>query len=146
MEVKFNSATLCEEVRREASGKSILIGAAPFGPSVGEGENVKAERFGIYLEAFVSGVELLVIRLISEDNKVEVFRESFKIQKPPSDFVADTKKETEVVAGLVIALNKSNSELGKAGLFKLQWSVDDDKWGDIRDVIFPVGEASMTSD
>lgn len=133
------SAVLCDEVRREASGTAMIVGATPIGVALTAGEKNEVERASLFLEAKIKNANSLRIRLTNLETDCtpieELLELPYKQQIAESDPSADID-EIEVVGMLVV--NKTNVEFGEPGNYTLQYRINDvGDWINVREYLFP---------
>lgn len=145
--IKVLSSVLCEEVRREATGKSILVGASPFGPNVLKDNEKRDARIAFYIEAIVDQVSRIEIRLWDKSNDNSIVESAIEV--PRVDEIENDGEittvidEADVEVGLIIVTNFDDVHIPDPGKYTLQYSIDGgSEWEDIRDFVFP--ERQMT--
>lgn len=136
--LKLRSAVLCEEVRREATGSAILIGASIKGPDVKNGEETTIDRLAFYLEASLKDTDVVGIRLWSDEYETSIFETKFDFsddERPP--LPPDTDHDTvEMLAVMVV--NKSSVKIPGPGAYDLQIRLNNTAdWTSHRTYVFP---------
>jgi len=132
--IEVLSTLMCEDVRQEASGRAILIGVAPVGPSLNAEKETILHRLFFYVEAFASNVSTIHFRLISEDFSNEPMATSISMD----DDEAEEDLETPSLG--VWVFGRQGIKFEKSGVYILQYSLDNDNWHEARRFMFPARE------
>lgn len=135
--INFLNVVLCEEIRREYSGASIIVGAMPVGPLVDAVSETLIPRLGLYIEAAIKGGSRLSIRLVNVGSTTQVFDASFEM---PTFADVIPEEGNEIFQGGVFVVNQENLRIPGAGLYSLQYSCDGSEWAEIRHIFFPSSE------
>ena len=148
--IKILSSVLCEEVRREATGQAVLVGASPFGPTVSKNNEKRDTRIAFYIEAIVEEVSRISIRLWDGPNDHSIVESAIEVPhfeetEDVGESAADVD-EKDVEIGLVIVTNFDEVYIPDPGKYTLQYSIDGvSEWEDIRDFVFPERQMTKSS-
>lgn len=131
------ACVLCEEIRQEASGQSILVGAQNRGPSVNVEDITTLSRIAFYIEAKVRGVERAKFRFVNSQSNEVAFEDGFDL--PIADELKSRNVDdwTKVEAMLQLSINMVDIDIPRSGNYKLQVSFDSMEWADVREYLFP---------
>lgn len=139
-DVVIQSFVLCEEIRREVNGSAIIIGATHRGPSVpSEGKDLS--RLGFYIEAVMTAVEDLWIRLRPADGPVEIV-EKFVSVGYRGELEERLGAEFDFMTADVnvqLMINGTDLRIPKPGRYLVEISTDKDSWQAVREYEFPEG-------
>lgn len=143
--LKADSVVLCEEVRREASGSAIIVGARPSGPAVKSEDVTIIPRLGVYVELSVSfpPPTNVAIRLWSEARDYLVFQHDFEM--PPYLGEGIPSDATDIKGGVLLAINEEGVEISGPGEYLVQAKADNEEWDTLRSYVFPELEVEETS-
>lgn len=132
--IEVLSALMCEDVRQEASGRAILIGVAPVGPSLNDEKETILHRLFFYVEAFASNVSTIHFRLISEDQSNEPMAASISMEDD------EIEGDQEAPSLGVWVFGRQGIKFERSGVYVLQYSLDNDNWHEVRKFVFPARE------
>lgn len=130
----FN-AVLCDEVRQEASGRSIVLGAAPIGPELDANAETTVARLAFYLEAGITDTTSIVFRLVAEGGDDVPLQVDMDLTGENSD--EDVLSEHEMTVVGTIVFGKKDVTFSAPGFYILQYSEDASNWTDVRTFYFP---------
>jgi hypothetical protein len=135
---KVKSVILCEEVRREASGSAILIGARPSGPTISDEEPTVLPRLALYIELEVPfpSPRIIAFRLRDIVKNYNLIEHSFELPKSEDD---ETDDDSEIRGVVVSVINEDDVLVKGPGIFCVQAKYDGSKWTTVRDFVFPSG-------
>ncbi|MCP1168495.1 hypothetical protein [Limimaricola litoreus] len=127
---------MADEVRREASGKAIIIGADQSGPALFSDEPTTVERMAFFLEIEVQlpFPKRISLKLTSSDSMDTPIEHSFPASQGSGDKVPS---EAEAV-DFMLVLNKTEVTFAKLGVYKLCFKCDEDDWVELREFSFPI--------
>lgn len=143
--IKFLSAVLCEEVRREANGRAILIGAGMVGPELSAEQETEIPRIAFYTESEIIDVEEIWFRLIcpeSEDTPIEVDMSLQPMHQIGEESSMETPPEGATIAAALV-FNNERVKFKGPGVYKLQYKVADKGWQTVRDFPFPEADVAI---
>lgn len=139
--IKFLSSVLCQEVRREADGGAIVVGANMIGPSLSPEAETEIPRIAFYLEAEITDLDEVSIRLCceeTEDSPIAV-ELSFGLEEARNNGSIDLP-EKGAVFGAALVVNHLGARFKGPGDYKLQYKVAEQDWSTIRVFPFPSKE------
>lgn len=142
--IKFLSAVLCEEVRREASGRAILIGTGMVGPELSAEQETEIPRIAFYTESEIIDVEEIWFRLIcpeSEDTPIEVDMSLQPMHQIREENSMETPPEGATIAAALV-FNNERVKFKGPGVYKLQYKIADEDWHTVREFPFPKADAA----
>jgi hypothetical protein len=130
------SAVVCDEVRREASGDAIIIGAKQNGPAVLEDAQALRDPIAFYieLESDYPPPERISVRLRNAASGDVVFEHNFR---GGDDVPKDIDSDTNIRGVLVMVINQRTSPVSEAGMYILECSGGGEKWLRLREIDFP---------
>jgi len=132
--IEILSSLICEDVRQESSGRAILIGAAPVGPSVHKDKETVLQRLFFYIETLGSDVNSINFRLISEESGDVPMNVSIGMDDDGSEIESN---DIDASAYGVWVFGRQGIKFNNSGIYKLQYSLEDDEWHDVRSILFP---------
>lgn len=140
-DLRVLTAVLCEEVRQEANGKSVIVGAMAEGPEVSDDEPTPISRLAVYLEIEMGAERTPIeLRLVRGDDepamKVVLDSEQMYEEMPP----VDTWERSPIG---VIVFGREYFKLQGSGVYELQVSTKQDEWKKCRDFFFPAKTAEQ---
>lgn len=136
--IEFTSAVLCDEIRQEASGKAILVGAARVGPAISSAKETELDRLAFYVEAKIVDVEEIKFRLkceLFDSAPLEVAMDLLAMQKMAANGDELPPKGASIDATLVF--NQEKLKFPGAGVYQLQYQLGDSDWAPVADYLFP---------
>lgn len=135
--IEILSSLICDEVRQEANGRAIIIGAAPIGPALSGDEETIIPRLHFYVEGLVNNVSSIKFRLISKDNRSTPLEITMDMEDIGDDEAAG---EDGVATVAAFVFGRERIKFSGAGVYKLQYSLEPDEWRDVREFFFPARE------
>lgn len=132
--IEILSALICEDVRQEVTGRAMLIGVAPVGPSLNAETETIIHRLFFYVEALAGNVSTIHFRLVSEESGHEPMAATISMD---DDELAEESNDPDAPTYGVWVFGRQGVKFEKAGFYTLQYSVGDDKWHDVRKFVFP---------
>lgn len=131
------ACVLCDEVRAEASGKSILIGALNRGPTLQEDCETVVPRLSFYIEAIAQGVKKAKVRLVHQDTMASIFDDEFELNLDDRiDEIGSVEDWTQIEANMQLVINLVDLTFPTAGRYILEVAYDDADWLLVRDYMF----------
>jgi len=134
---EIKSVVLCDEVRREAHGTAVIVGASLKGPDIPDGGST-VDRLALYLEASIGDASKVNIRLRSQEHKTSVIETTFDFSDAPRPTAEELESATHYELLVVMVVNKSAIKVPGPGRYDLQIRTTDGKpWKTYRSYIFP---------
>lgn len=141
--IKFLTAVMCEDVRREFDGRAILVGASMVGPSVAEEGGSVVGKLSFYLEAEVFKVNWVKFRLIKKKTDYIAFDDvemklDFDIEDIPAGELTEGGADVVETIGAVLAFTKDDVKFDEPGRYHFEYKTElSDEWQPIREFHFP---------
>lgn len=135
-----SSVVLCDEVRREASGQAIIIGARQNAFSVPKDGEAEIARLALYVELdMVTPLPTSIkLKFSNPENGDTIISENFTLEPNDDSQENDAQSDDGVRGTLLIAINKENITVRENGVFQVLLQENEDEWQVLREYIFPV--------
>ncbi len=143
--INFSSAVLCEEVRREANGRAILIGAGMIGPKLSVEQETEIPRIAFYLESELVDVERVLFRLTcptNDDTPIEVDMGFQPMRSRGDEDPSDVPPEGAPIAAALV-FNNERVKFSGPGIYELQYRIADEDWALVKKFRFPEAVAEQ---
>mgnify|MGYP000306608124 CR=1 FL=1 len=130
------SSVLCEEVRQEANGQAIIIGAMTNGPNVSDDDDTRVNRLALYLEVQMPSERIdLHIRLVKCDAEEPVLYADVDTTKMYDSMPEPEKWFKNPIA--IVVMSRESFSMKGSGDYHLQYATEEGKWEDHRVFYFP---------
>lgn len=130
------TSVMCEEVRQEASGRALILGAMAHGPSISDEDKTKIHRLALYLEIQMPSEKIdLQFRLKKKDQEDSILYADVDT----SDFYEKAPNPETWARNpiAVVIMGREDFEMSGSGDYYLQYSIRDDDWVDYKSIYFP---------
>lgn len=137
--IEFSSAVLCEEVRREANGKAIIVGAGMVGPELPADQETEVPRIAFYLEAEMVDVDRILFQLICseyDDAPIEVDMSFEAMRRGSGEDATGAPPEGSTISAALV-FNSDGVKFKGPGIYKLQYKLSDEDWQTVKTFPFP---------
>lgn len=137
--IEFSSTVLCEEVRREANGRAIIIGAGLIGPELSVEQETEIPRIAFYLEAEIVDIEEIWFRLTcaeNDDTPIEVDMNFGPMRNQEEGNSVNSPPKGALIAAALV-FNNERVKFKAPGIYELQYRIADEDWHTVRKVPFP---------
>ena len=130
------SVVHCDEIRREANGASIILGAKLTGEPVTEDVETKLARFSLYIEAVVGDIESVKLRLYNDDDNHVAFSQDldFSDRPTPNDLPDEAE---DIIINVILAISSTQVIIVGPGIYNVQFKVPGEKWKTCKEIMFP---------
>lgn len=130
------SIVYCDEIRREADGASIILGARLSGEPVAEAVEAKLARFALYIEAVVGNIQNVKLRLYNEDNDYVAYSQDldFSDRPAPNDLPSEVE---DIVINVILAISSTQVIILGPGIYSVQFKAPGEKWKTCKNILFP---------
>ena len=136
--VKVVSTVLCDEVRREADGNSIIIGVQQAAPVAPASEGGVISRLGLYME-FETSYPLpktISVRIFNKTSKSSLIEHEFPIEV---EIPGDIPEEADARGVLAVVINRQDILVEQAGEYFVQFKAGSASWRSARSYVFAKG-------
>ena len=125
------NVVFCEDVRREASGASTIIGATLASKPLPLEKPAVAEDFCFYIESQVSGGSALCARLVHQESRKVAFNEV--VDMPDFPEIPDNVEKMTV--NMITVLKPSEVIFEHGGVYELQLCLDESEWTTYKQIL-----------
>lgn len=135
------SSVLCEEVRQEANGQAIIIGAMSNGPNVSDDDDTRINRLALYLEVQMPREKIdLHIRLIKNETEEPVLYADVDTTRMYDSMPEPEKWFKNPIA--IVVMGRESFGMKGSGDYQLQYATEEGNWKDYRVFYFPPEDVS----